>query len=161
MRVYDGGYVNGTIVAAITGDTVPAPFVSSAPELLLYFRSDYAVKYTGIVATYMIAPCPFNCSGPGNGACVSGACACVPERTGIGCEHERCPSNCSGVGVCTGVPLACVCPPSTKGPACEVPVATPVWRRDVLPAAPRPLDAARGVYDPVSDTVRSWARWRR
>ena len=157
MRVYDGGLLTGTVVAALTGYLAPPPIVTNASELAFYFESDYSVQRTGVQATYIISLCPYNCSGRGD--CVGGACQCAAGYVGAGCESALCPNNCTGNGDCVltggGTAGGCVCAAGRKGPDCSVPAATPMWRSDLHPPPPRALIGARGVYDAVDDMVRA------
>ena len=155
MRVYEGGAVNGSVIAALTGDVMPEPIVTTAKELLLYFRTDYAANAAGVRATYRIAQCPYNCSAPERGVCKNGVCDCAAGYTGIGCEREVCPSNCSLNGICDQGRGRCLCATGHKGADCAVPLTTPMWRNELHPSAPRALVSTRGQYSPALDMVQS------
>lgn len=56
IYVYDGTDTTGTLLATITGSTIPAPIVSSSWDMFVKFTSDYYVTKRGFQAHWTAAP---------------------------------------------------------------------------------------------------------
>lgn len=56
IYVYDGTDTTGTLLATITGSTIPAPIISSSWDMFVKFTSDYVITKKGFQAHWTAAP---------------------------------------------------------------------------------------------------------
>ena len=52
VKVYDGNSVNATLLATLTGNTIPSAIISNGSQMLIHFTSDNIVNKDGFEATW-------------------------------------------------------------------------------------------------------------